>query len=705
MNEKDKKEYLERYKHAKEKGVPFFPDIVFKDAVASLVIFLILAALAYFVGVPMEARADPNDANYTPRPEWYFLFLFQLLKYFPGQLEFIGAMLLPGLFILLLLVLPFIDRNSKRHFLNRPLASVSAVLVVSGIVTLSVLSVLEAPPPQIASATDRAAQLYAQNCANCHGTSISVSPATDLHRLIAEGKHEGMPAWGGDLSTDEIDALAGFITSPRGSALYARECAECHRDFVLASGNPQELDRVFSAAVAYPPHMNLELPNWWESLSGAELNALLNFLAAPDGQRLFDVNCSGCHGTGVSFMGDEDALRDLISRGGQHLDMPAWQGTLSEQDIDALAAYVTDPTGRPAGAVLFGQHCTACHGGRVPSSPDMVTARKVIRGGGAHVTMPVWGEVLTPEQLDALVQFTLASAEGGGTQEGARLFAENCAVCHGQFGQGGPNPTQPGDLLSPISTAEYLGTRDDKTLRNVISQGQPDLGMSPFGSAFGGLLDDEQIDALIAYIRTWEANPPQFAPPAAPTAISAEPALTSRRVYQGLCAQCHGARGEGGSGPPLNTAEFQARYSDQALAGLISVGIPSTPMIGVGELLSDGQISDLVRLIRDLGPGAGGALGPVEPQFSEDVLPIMAARCQVCHNSSTKLGGWDASSHTSVTTTGNNGPAVIPGDVENSLLARLIEGVGGPLMPPGGSLPAEQIRMILDWIAAGAKND
>ena len=454
MNERDKKDYLDRYKQAKEKGVPFFPDIVFKDAIASLVIFLILAALAYFVGVPMEARADPNDANYTPRPEWYFLFLFQLLKYFPGQLEFIGAMLLPGLFILLLLVLPFIDRNPKRHFLNRPFASVAAVLVVAGVLALTVLSVREAPPPQISSATDRAAQLYTQNCANCHGPAITVSPATDLHQLIADGKHEGMPAWGGDLSTDEIDALAGFITSPRGSALYARECAACHRDLVLASGNPQELDRVLSEGAAYPPHGGLDLPDWKASLSAAELNALLNFLAAPDGQRLFDVNCSGCHGAGVTYTGDEAALRVLISAGGQHLEMPAWQGTLSEEDIDTLAAYVTDPAGRPAGEILFGQHCSACHGGRVPSSPDMVTARKVIRGGGAHVTMPVWGDILTPEQLEALVQFTLSSAEGGGTQEGARLFAENCAVCHGQFGQGGPNPVQSGDLLSPISTTD-----------------------------------------------------------------------------------------------------------------------------------------------------------------------------------------------------------------------------------------------------------
>ena len=115
MNDQEKKAYLEKYKKAKEKGVPFFPDIIFKDAVVSLIVFLILVALAYFVGAPVEERANPNDTSYTPRPEWYFLFLFQLLKYFPGNLEVIGAMILPGLFIVLLLVLPFIDKSSKRH--------------------------------------------------------------------------------------------------------------------------------------------------------------------------------------------------------------------------------------------------------------------------------------------------------------------------------------------------------------------------------------------------------------------------------------------------------------------------------------------------------------------------------------------------------------------------------------------------------------
>jgi mono/diheme cytochrome c family protein len=703
MNEKEKKEYLERYKKAKEKGVPFFPDIIFKDVVISLVVFIVLVSLAYFLGVPTEARADPNDTTYTPRPEWYFLFLFQLLKYFPGKLEVIGVMVIPGLFILLLFVLPFIDKSPKRHFLNRPFASISALAVVGGIVTLTILSVREAPPPQIAAPVDQAAALYARNCANCHGPSIVVPPGTDLHQLIAQGKHEGMPAWGGDLSTDEIDALAGFITSPNGSALYTQYCGQCHKSLVQASGNPQELQRVFEEGSNYPAHQNQNVPAWKETLTDTERNALLNFLAAPDGQRLFEINCSGCHGFGVTFTGTESQLRDLIGKGGQHLTMPAWQGTLNQSDLETLAAYVTDPLSNPAGKILFGQHCSVCHGDKVPTAPDMESARKIISSGGAHVTMPIWGKILTPEQLDALVQYTLAASKGKGTEEGARLFANNCSACHGQFGQGGPNPARPGDMIPPISSAEFLNTRDDATLRNIVSQGQPDLGMNPFSSTNGGPLADDQVDAIVAYIRSWQSNPPQVSPPEVPTPTPAQPPLTAAQIFKGVCAQCHGLNGEGGSGPALNTTEFQAKYDDQALFDVISKGLPSTPMIGVGGVFSDDQIRQLVGLIRDLRPGAGTPGG--ELTFSGQVMPILQAKCQVCHNSSMKFGGWDASSYDAVMTSGNNAPVVIAGDTQNSLLARRIQGIDVGLMPPSGSLLQGEIQVILDWIAAGANNN
>ena len=69
MDEKEKQDYLENYKIDKEKGIPFFPDTLFKDAVVALIIFIILIALAFFLGAPLEERANPADANYTPKPE------------------------------------------------------------------------------------------------------------------------------------------------------------------------------------------------------------------------------------------------------------------------------------------------------------------------------------------------------------------------------------------------------------------------------------------------------------------------------------------------------------------------------------------------------------------------------------------------------------------------------------------------------------
>ena len=76
----------------------------------------------------------------------------------------------------------------------------------------------------------------------------------------------------------------------------------------------------------------------------------------------------------------------------------------------------------------------------------------------------------------------------------------------------------------------------------------------------------------------------------------------------------------------------------------------------------------------------------------------------MCHNASTTLGGWDASSYEAVMTSGDHAPAVIPGDPVNSLLAQRIQGIGN-LMPPSGSLSPSEIQAILDWIAAGANND
>lgn len=701
MNEQEKKAYLEKYKKAKEGGVPFFPDIIFKDTVASLVVFIVLVALTFFFGAPLEDRANPSDTTYTPRPEWYFLFLFQMLKYFPGKLEIIGAMIIPSVLIVLLLVLPFIDKSPLRHFRNRPYASLSALVIVAGIGLLTVVAIREPLPPQATLVVDQAAALYTQNCANCHGSKIEVPSGTDLHQIIAAGKHEGMPAWGADLSADEIDALAGFILSPNGHIVYNQRCATCHEQMVQAVGNPSELKRVLEEGPEYPAHAGLDVPNWSESLVPEERSALLNFLAAPDGQRLFVVNCSGCHGRGVAFAGNKEELRSLVSRGGQHLEMPAWKEKLSDEEINALAAYVVDPKPGSEGEQLFQQYCVACHGTSVPSASDSEQARNIISTGGAHtITMPVWGDILTPEQLNALVEYTYEAGKGRGTEAGAQLFAQNCAGCHGELGEGGPNPARSGDVIAPISSGEFLKTRDDSTLRNIISQGQPNFGMSPFGSAYGGPLSDDQIDTIITFMRSWEANPPVELPP---EVSPGQASLTGSEIFASVCARCHGAKGEGDIGPALNTAEFHERYDDQALIEIITNGHEATPMIAWGEILDTDQIKELAEYIRTLSLG-GESTSTAVASFSADVYPILQEKCQMCHNASTTLGGWDASSYEAVTTSGDHAPVVIPGDPVNSLLAQRIQGIGN-LMPPSGSLSREEIQAILDWIAAGAKND
>ena len=120
-------------------GKPFYPDQVFEDVVGMLILFAVLASVALFVPVPLEDVADPTNANYDPRPEWYFLFLFQLLKYFQGSLEVIGTFVIPTVGMVLLLLLPFLDRSERVVLWKRPIAlTVTSVCVVS-IVGLTIL--------------------------------------------------------------------------------------------------------------------------------------------------------------------------------------------------------------------------------------------------------------------------------------------------------------------------------------------------------------------------------------------------------------------------------------------------------------------------------------------------------------------------------------------------------------------------------------
>ena len=174
VNDQDKQRIHARYREEKERGARFFPDIIYKDVVVSFAIFILLIGLAAFAGVPGEPPADPSDATYVPRPEWYFLFLFEMLKFFPGQVEFIGTLVIPGAGVLALLLLPFFDRRLTRHPLRRPLASGIMSAVVVAMIALTVRAVATTPrQPETfgASYAERLTageDLYLTVCAECH---------------------------------------------------------------------------------------------------------------------------------------------------------------------------------------------------------------------------------------------------------------------------------------------------------------------------------------------------------------------------------------------------------------------------------------------------------------------------------------------------------------------------------------------------------
>src|SRR5260370_17664734 len=97
----------------------FCTEQLFKDTVGMFVAFVVLIVLAVAAKVPLERLADPTDTTYIPRPDWYFLFLFQILKLFKGSLEPVGSVILPMLAILALLLAPFLDRGAPKELTLR----------------------------------------------------------------------------------------------------------------------------------------------------------------------------------------------------------------------------------------------------------------------------------------------------------------------------------------------------------------------------------------------------------------------------------------------------------------------------------------------------------------------------------------------------------------------------------------------------------
>jgi len=126
--------------NAEHSGEIFYPSFLFKEIVVMMLIFILVAVvLAMVFPVGLEDPADPTDNIYIPKPEWYFMSLYQLLKYFPGKLEIIATAIIPAGGIIGLLILPFIDKGIEKRPNKRPIAMIIMIFAIVAIISLTLI--------------------------------------------------------------------------------------------------------------------------------------------------------------------------------------------------------------------------------------------------------------------------------------------------------------------------------------------------------------------------------------------------------------------------------------------------------------------------------------------------------------------------------------------------------------------------------------
>ena len=118
----------------------FYPRQVLMDTAVALLMICVLGFLAHFHPTELGPRANPADTQYVPRPEWYYLPIFQWLKYFKGSLAIVGIVIVPSLTALLVIALPFIDRRLERRPWKRPLAVGIYLAILGTLIVFGLLS-------------------------------------------------------------------------------------------------------------------------------------------------------------------------------------------------------------------------------------------------------------------------------------------------------------------------------------------------------------------------------------------------------------------------------------------------------------------------------------------------------------------------------------------------------------------------------------
>jgi ubiquinol-cytochrome c reductase cytochrome b subunit/menaquinol-cytochrome c reductase cytochrome b/c subunit len=241
VNQREKEAYLREYSILKSQGKPFFPYAVAKDAIMACVVMAVIITMSVVLGAELGPKADPTTTTYVPRPEWYFFFLFELLRIIkPASLVPLATIGIPTIAMILLFLLPFYDRGPERRPERRPIASVAGIFTIAAMGYLTYLGAAAGSPNEIdmeAPARIQAAggeqlasfeagkQVVAQSgCLACHkiGENGNDGPGPELgdigERLQAQAIERTlinptapMPSYR-DLPPEKFENLVAFLS-------------------------------------------------------------------------------------------------------------------------------------------------------------------------------------------------------------------------------------------------------------------------------------------------------------------------------------------------------------------------------------------------------------------------------------------------------------------------------------------------------------
>lgn len=223
MNQREKEAYLREYSILKSQGKPFFPYAVAKDSIMAVVVMASIIVLAIVLGAELGPKVDPTSTTYTPRPEWYFFFLFEVLRVIkPSSLTPLAAIGVPTICMILLFLLPFYDRSAERRPERRPIAMAAAFFTIAAMAFLTYEGAHAGSPNQIDLETPQSVIAQGGQTLRTFESGkqvVAQSGCLACHKIAENGGTIGpnLTKIGGRLARQAIDRTLSNPTAPMPS--------------------------------------------------------------------------------------------------------------------------------------------------------------------------------------------------------------------------------------------------------------------------------------------------------------------------------------------------------------------------------------------------------------------------------------------------------------------------------------------------------